>query len=111
MRTTIELTPLLDRFVTSMNERDSVTFTMCFMRDAVVEDEGHTYRGTAEIQAWIENAFKQYQPVLEVAAVRHTADGVVITGSVSGTFEGSPIVLHYHITCAGGFIARLRCAV
>jgi hypothetical protein len=111
MNTTIELTPLLDRFVSSMNEQDSATFVTCFTRDAVVEDEGHTYRGAAEIKAWIENAFANYQPVLEVAAVRHTADGAVITGSVSGTFDGSPIVLHYHIKCTGELIAGLRCAV
>jgi hypothetical protein len=111
MNTTIQLTPLLDRFVTYMNHQDSVTFTMCFRPDAVVEDEGHTYRGTAEIHGWIENAFAKYRPVLEVAAVRDTADGAVITGSVSGTFDGSPIVLHYHIKCAGGLISALRCAV
>jgi hypothetical protein len=110
MKATIELTPLLDRFVTSMNERDSITFTKCFTPDAIVEDEGRTYRGTAEIRAWIEHAFRKYQPVLEVAAVRHTGGGAVITGSVSGTFDGSPIVLHYHIRCAGGLISGLRCA-
>lgn len=105
----IQQNPLLARFVESMNARDSAAFIPCFAPEAIVEDEGHTHRGTAEIQAWIEEAFTKYQPVLEVASVTETATGAVITGSVSGTFPGSPVVLNYHLTIAQDKITAFKC--
>ncbi len=105
----IQLTPLTTRFVESMNAQKSADFIACFTPDAIVEDEGHTHRGTAEIQVWIEEAFEKYQPVLEVTAATCSETGAVITGSVSGTFPGSPIVLHYHLTIAQDQITALKC--
>jgi len=107
MRT--QLTPLTATFVESMNAHDSAAFITCFTPDAVAEDEGHTHRGCIEIQAWIEEAFAKYQPVLEVTAATHSESGAVITGIVSGTFPGSPIVLNYHLTIAQDQIVALKC--
>lgn len=107
----IELTPLLTRFVAHMNDEDSAAFSACFTEDAVVEDEGHTHRGRAAIQAWIANAFTNYAPKLEVANVSSNGAGSVISGIVSGTFPGSPITLHYHLTHNEAQISHLRCTV
>ena len=105
----IQLTPLTTRFVESMNAQNSAAFITCFTPDAVVEDEGHAHRGISEILAWIEEAFAKYQPVLEVTAASHSDTGSVITGIVSGTFPGSPIVLNYHLTIAQDQITALKC--
>lgn len=105
----LQLTPLTAKFVESMNAQNSAEFITCFSPDAIVEDEGHTHRGTAEIRAWIEEAFVKYQPVLEVTAATHSEIGAVITGIVSGTFPGSPIVLNYHLTLAQDQITALKC--
>lgn len=105
----IQQNPLLARFVESMNAHDSAAFIPCFAPEAIVEDEGHTYRGAAGIQAWIEEAFTKYQPVLEVASVTETETGAVITGPVSGTFPGSPVVLNYHLTLAQDQITAFKC--
>lgn len=105
----IQQKPLLTRFVESMNAHDSTAFIPCFAPEAVVEDEGHTHRGTSEIQAWIEEAFAKYQPVLEVAFMTNTETGSVITGSVSGSFPGSPVVLNYHLTIVQDKITALKC--
>ena len=105
----IQLTPLTSRFVESMNAQNSAAFITCFTPDAVVEDEGHTHRGTSEIRAWIEEAFAKYQPVLEVTSATQSDTGSVITGIVSGTFPGSPIVLNYHLTIAQDQITSLKC--
>ena len=107
----IQLTPLTNRFVESMNAQDSAAFITCFAPEAVVEDEGRTHRGTAEIKAWIEEAFAKYQPVLEVASVTEMETGAVITGPVSGSFPGSPVVLNYHLTIAQDQITALKCVV
>lgn len=106
-----ELTPLLSRFVTSMNAFDSAIFTDCFAENAVMEDEGHTHHGSEAIRSWIENAFVQYAPKLDVIEVNSTHTGHIITGQVSGTFPGSPITLHYHLTHDDTQIHSLRCTV
>lgn len=105
------LPPLLTRFVDSMNAHDSTAFIPCFAPDAVVEDEGRTHRGTQEIRTWIEESFKTARPVLEVTGVATTETSAVITGPVSGTFPGSPIVLNFHLTLAGDKITALKCTV
>lgn len=107
----LPLPPPLARWVTAMNSHDSAAVTTCFTDDAVVEDEGHTYRGAAEIKAWITSAFSRYQPVLEVTDCSEGPEGFVLTGPVSGNFPGSPVVLHYHLTLQGDRIATLRCTV
>lgn len=107
----IQQHPLLARFVDSMNSHNSAAFIPCFAPEAIVEDEGHTHRGTAEIQVWIEQAFARYQPVLEVASVTETETGAVITGPVSGSFPGSPVVLNYLLTIAQDQITALKCVV
>ena len=105
----LSLTPLTTRFVESMNAQNSADFIACFAPDAVVEDEGHTHHGRAEIQAWIEAAFVAYQPLLEVTAARFEEAGAVLTGTVSGRFPGSPIVLNYHLTLTQDQITALKC--
>jgi hypothetical protein len=47
--------------------------------------------------------------VLEVTSVDDTESGAVIGGIVTGTFPGSPAVLHYHLTIAEDRITALRC--
>lgn len=105
----IQFTPLTKGFVDSMNTQDSAAFITCFTPDAVVEDEGHTHRGTAEIRAWIEEVFVKYQPVLDITAATVSETGSVITGIVSGSFPGSPIVLNYHLSIAQDQISALKC--
>ncbi len=103
------LSPALARFVETTNAHDSDGFVACFAEGAEVRDEGRVRRGTAEIKAWIEGAFANYRPLLEVTDVAATDSGAVSSGPVSGTFLGSPVVLHYHLTLADGLIMALRC--
>lgn len=105
------LPPELARFVETMNAHDSDGFVACFAEGAEVQDEGRVHHGTAEIKAWIEGAFANYQPLVEVTDVAVTDTGAVITGPVSGTFPGSPVVLHYHLTVVDGLITALKCVV
>jgi len=49
--------------------------------------------------------------VLEVASMTNTETGAVITGPVSGSFPGSPVVLNYHLTIAQDQITALKCVV
>jgi len=48
----MNLTPVIARFVDASNARDLDAFVSCFAARAVVEDEGRTHRGLAEVRAW-----------------------------------------------------------
>ena len=102
---------MLSRFVESMNHQDSTGFGACFAAGAIVEDEGKTHRGLDEIKTWIEAAFVEARPLLEVTEFHPADGGSVITGIVSGTFPGSPVVLNYHLTHDADRITGLRCTV
>lgn len=111
MKPEITLPPLLSRFVESMNHQDTPAFVSCFADDAIVEDEGKTHRGVDEIETWIDTAFVETSPLLEVTGFNPTEAGSLITGIVSGNFPGSPVVLHYHLTHDADRISGLRCTV
>jgi hypothetical protein len=104
----ITLSPLLQSYVSSMNAHDSAAFINLFASDAVVHDEGHEHRGTAAIKSWIEEAWDKYQPTLEARRVTEKNHETILTGLVSGTFDGSPVELHHQITVADGKIAALK---
>ncbi len=111
MKPETSLPPLLSRFVDAMNHQDATAFLACFAAGAIVEDEGRTHRGLDEIKSWIEAAFVESRPWLEVTDFNPTDSGSIITGIVSGTFPGSPVVLHYHLTHDSDRITALRCTV
>lgn len=111
MKPEVILPPLLSRFVECMNQRETAAFVSCFDAAAVVEDEGKTHRGSAEIETWIGTAFVEARPLLEVTDFNPTTGGSVITGIVSGSFPGSPVVLHYHLTHDADRISGLRCTL
>lgn len=58
-----------------------------FADDAVVEDEGRTHRGIAEIREW-----RRETPLVsyEITDVEDTPAGTVVTATISGDFPGSP---------------------
>lgn len=103
----IKLQPLIESYVRSMNAQDVPTFIANFDAEAIVHDEGRNHRGAAEIAAWIEDAHQKYQPQLEVEQVTEAGEETIITGVVSGTFEGSPLRLHHHLKIERGKIVSL----
>lgn len=100
--------PLITRFIDLMNTRDGEAFLTAFTPGAIVHDEGHTHQGPEAIRAWIEKAWATYQPHLELRNVESTGPDTAFTGQVSGTFDGSPVLLRHHLTVADEKIAELR---
>ena len=100
--------PLVTSYVYSMNAQAIESFTALFAPDAVVQDEGQTYQGHTAIGMWITDACQKYQPTLDVTEVVENGNETIVTGMVSGTFDGSPVELHHHLTTAGGKIVGLR---
>ena len=101
------LPPLVASYVQFMNAGDSETFAALFTPHATVRDEGHEHCGTAAIKAWLEDVHKKYQPTLEVTGLTDRGGETVVTGLVSGTFDGSPLELHHYLTITDGKIVAL----
>lgn len=106
-----ELPHVVAAYVAASNDYDPDTIAACFAPDAVVRDEGHERRGTAEIAAWREEVTRKYRPRVVVAEVREEGGRTIVTGQVSGDFPGSPVALRYAFTLADGRIARLDIGV
>lgn len=106
----LSLLPLPAAYVLHMNAREYEAFADLFAPDAVVHDEGHAHHGPAAIRAWIEEAHRKYQPVFEPNSYKEEDGGAVcvITGIVSGNFDGSPLELRHRLEMAGGKIVGLR---
>ena len=76
--------------------------------DAVVLDEGHERRGTADILKWKTGTTEKYRPTAEVLDAAEAGGKTIVKCKVSGTFPGSPVELKYAFTLAGEKIARLE---
>ena len=66
-----------------------------FATDAVVEDEGRSYRGCAAIESWWRKAKAQNQHVAEPIAIADRGDVTEVRAKVSGNFTGSPAELTF----------------
>lgn len=88
--------------------RDGLTVAGCFTNDGQVTDEGQTYAGPAEIEAWKTAASTQFSYVTEPVSLEMTDRGYVVTSRVTGTFPGSPANLRFNFSLQGGKIASLE---
>ena len=100
----MNLPKVVSDLVEAQNNFDSVTYANCFSETAVVFDERKTHNGRTEIQDWIAKANDKYKTVMKPIGYEETGTTSVLTANVSGTFDGSPIVLKYHFEIANGQI-------
>jgi ketosteroid isomerase-like protein len=96
----------LAAYFAAVKRRDIDGMLSCFAGDALVRDEGEDICGHAEIRAWIEKTTEKYGISVEIEGVDIQGDAVRVVALISGTFPGSPILLHYDFTLgAAGVIA------
>lgn len=101
------LSPLLEGFVTACNTYDANACLACFTGDAVVHDENHTHRGASEIRAWFEDVSRKYRITMTPLDVTAVGGEAILTASIDGTFDGSPIELRYRFTFTNDKISAL----
>jgi ketosteroid isomerase-like protein len=104
----MNLPKVIAALVQAQNSLDHNAYADCFSEAAIVHDEGKTHTGKAEITEWIKEANKKYQTQLEPLDFNQTGDEAVLEARVSGTFDGSPAVLKYHLALADGLIKSLK---
>jgi hypothetical protein len=80
----------------------------CFVSDAVVGDEGNTYRGTNEIRKWRADVAAKFTYTCQPLAVVQQDDQTVVTCRLEGDFPGSPVNLRFFFRLAGDKIQNLE---
>lgn len=92
----ITLSDVIETYFQANNAQDATAMAACFAEGAIVHDEGEELHGILAIANWIHKTTEKYQATVEVTNVREQNVEIVVTGQVSGDFEGSPIQLEYH---------------
>src|SRR5467141_3025386 len=90
------------------DKNDSETLSQCFTENAVVKDEGHTYKGRAAIKEWKTDASAKYEYTCEPFACEEKDGKTVVTSHLVGNFRGSPVDLRYFFRLEGDKIASLE---
>lgn len=104
----MSLPKVLSDLVKTQNNFDSIAYANCFSETAVVFDEGKTHNGRKEIANWIEDANERYKPTIQLINFEENEMESLLKVETSGNFEGSPIVLTYHMEISDGLIRSLK---
>ena len=92
------LQPLIKKYFLATAADDRALLEECFSEDTVLYDEGKEYRGSAAVCNHILKANRDAKVTTEVTGCAGNQDGFVVTATLSGEFEGSPISLDFHFT-------------
>ena len=87
---------------------DGAAISKCFTENAIVKDEGHTYKGQAAIAKWKTDASTKYEYTSTPIACEERAGKMVVTSHLVGNFPGSPVDLRFFFKLEGDKIASLE---
>ena len=104
----MKLPKLISDLIAAQDKYDSKAFADNFSDDAVVQDEGKAYHGKTEIRQWNEMTNAKYKTKYEPLEITTKGDKITLTAKISGTFEGSPVIIKYHFETKHGKITSLR---
>jgi ketosteroid isomerase-like protein len=91
--------------------RDIDGIVALFTGDAVVLDEGQTWRGTSEIRDWQLGPASKYQYTTQVLGAQATGENtILVTGRLTGNFPGGVADLKWLFTLDADLIQRLKIA-
>lgn len=107
----MNLPTIIAELVKAQNSYDSVTYANCFSETAVVVDEGNRYKGRTEIKEWIEEANEKFRVVMKPIELTEIEAICILTAEVSGSFDGSPVLLDYHFEIVADKIDSLEITV
>lgn len=104
----MNLPEIINRLLQTQNHFDSRAYADCFAETAVVYDEDAMHEGKEQIRQWNEATNDKYQTVLKPVDFRQDGNMAVLTAKVSGTFDGSPVLLDYYFEIENGLIKSLE---
>ena len=102
-----DLPEVIVSYQTAHDRRDPSTALASFTDDAVVEDDGTTYRGREEVEHWLATASSEFAYTRTLLSAEETDDGWLVTSHIEGDFPGGQVDLRYEFTLHDGLIAKL----
>jgi len=103
----INLPPIIQKYIDASNAHDVKSILPCFNDDAIVRDENETHRGKVDIERWLVTTIEKYKFQFKPLSSQEHPNETVVSVQVSGTFPGSPDSLDYHFAIADDKIASL----
>ncbi|QUQ68580.1 nuclear transport factor 2 family protein [Kutzneria sp. CA-103260] len=105
---TRELPQVITDYLAAHQARDLDPAIAGYTEDAVVVDEGNTYRGKRAIRDWLARSASEYTYTIElVAAQRVDDEHYVAVHHLEGDFPGGVVDLRFQFTLRDGLIAEL----
>ncbi|MCY1136513.1 nuclear transport factor 2 family protein [Actinoplanes sp. Pm04-4] len=103
-----QLPTVIRDYLTAHTAGDTEAALRAFAPDAVVVDEGYTFRGADEIHGFLGKAGTQYTYTTELTGAQRVDDSHwVATNHLEGNFPGGVVDLNYRFTLAGDLITEL----
>ena len=100
----MNLPKVIADLVNAQNQYNIMAYANCFTETSIVHDEGKTHSGRNQIRNWIEDSNHKYRSVIKTLNSESDQFKGILTTEVSGTFDGSPIVLNFHFEFNEGLI-------
>lgn len=111
MSTDAELPAAVREYFTRVDGGDKAEAIDVFAPDALVEDDGHTYRGRDEILGWLTGAASEYTYTSTWLSAEATSDTATVVIRLEGDFPGGVVDLRYMFTTtADGQVGTLSIA-
>ena len=85
--------PIVAYFTADRGDGEAVS--QCFTENAIVKDEGHTYKGRAAIKQWKADTSAKYQYTSEPFECEEKGGEIIVVSHLVGNFPGSPVDLRY----------------
>jgi hypothetical protein len=104
----IHLPPPIDLYIRIENSGDVDALSECFVSNATVRDESHTYQGLAAIKEWKADTKKKYSHSIAPLEVSDRDGKVILKAQLTGNFPGSPVTLEFSFVLSDGKIASLE---
>lgn len=93
--TASELPEVIVSYLDRRTSGDPTSAADLFTEDAIVSDEGHTYRGRDSIREWIRESLTKYQYTVTFLAAQSEDDRFTVTNRLQGNFPGGVVDLTY----------------
>jgi SnoaL-like domain len=99
---------VITRYLAAAPAGDFAGLADCFTVDGTVTDEGHTYRGRAEIIGWRESLASQFTYTATITSSESINNSEYrVTAHLVGDFPGGVADLTYRFILHDGLIADL----
>lgn len=104
----MQLPDPIQSFFDAEPSKSSNPLADAFAADAIVRDEGNSYRGLPQIDAWWHAAKRKYEHHAVPFEIRDVDGLVQVRAIVTGQFPGSPATLTYRFDLDGDRIVALE---